>query len=71
MAKLGIGWVSRFAIDMEQRAGTLVEVPITGVSITRMLWLLRPTGNRLGDHQAQFCELVLGQGWLPEGAARV
>ena len=71
MARLGVGWVSRFAIGMEQRAGLLTEVPIAGASITRTLWLLRPTGNRLGEHQAQFCELVMSRNWLPDSVMPV
>lgn len=66
MAGLGVGFVSRFATELERRAGLLVEVPIAGVAITRTLWLLRPTGARQASHQAQFCELLLKGGWLPE-----
>jgi DNA-binding transcriptional LysR family regulator len=65
MAGLGVGFVSRYATDLERQAGLLVEVPITGVAITRTLWLLRPTGAKLAEHQAHFCDLLLGGGWLP------
>jgi DNA-binding transcriptional LysR family regulator len=68
MAGLGVGFVSRYATDLERQAGLLVEVPITGVSIARTLWLLRPTGTRLGEHQTRFCDLLLGDGWLPDRA---
>ncbi|MNS90426.1 LysR substrate binding domain protein [compost metagenome] len=66
MAGLGVGWVSRFAIGMEQRAGHLVELPIRGFRITRTLWLVRPAGGRLAPHLEGFCSLLDEGGWLPQ-----
>jgi DNA-binding transcriptional LysR family regulator len=65
MAGLGVGFVSRFATGMERRAGLLAEVAVPGFRITRTLWLIRPTAERLAPHQARFGEMLTRGGWLP------
>ncbi|MNS67648.1 HTH-type transcriptional activator CmpR [compost metagenome] len=66
MAGLGVGWVSRFAMGMEARAGHLAEVPIRDFRITRTLWLVRPAGGRLAPHLERFSTLLHEGGWLPQ-----
>lgn len=66
MAGLGLGFVSRYAVTAEQRAGLLAEVPIEGVSIRRSLWLVRPPLERLPDHMRDFCALLAQGGWRSE-----
>lgn len=63
MAGLGVGFVSRFAVGSERRAGLIGEIPIRGVRIERSLWLVRP--ERAFVHQERFCELLTGEDWLP------
>lgn len=65
MAGLGVGFVSRFAVDTQRHAGVLREVPLTGVPLRRLLWLLRPVPERAFVHQERFCELLHSRHWRP------
>ncbi|HEY9720851.1 MAG TPA: LysR family transcriptional regulator [Oscillatoriaceae cyanobacterium] len=64
MTGLGVGFVSRYATWLEQRAGWLVEVPVEGLDIRRMLWLVRPQTGRPA-HSERFSEMLLSGDWLP------
>lgn len=65
MAGLGLGFVSRYAIADELRAGSLVEVRIQDFSIGRKLWLIRPAEKKLATHTLRFCEVLESPDWLP------
>lgn len=64
MTGLGVGFVSRYATWLEQRVGWLVEVPIAGLDLRRMLWLVRPRTGRPA-HSERFSEMLLSGEWLP------
>jgi DNA-binding transcriptional LysR family regulator len=66
VAGLGVGFVSRFGITLEQKTGLLAPVPIKDFSISRTLWLVRPVSSRLVAHQETFCQMLTEDGWLPE-----
>jgi DNA-binding transcriptional LysR family regulator len=65
MAGLGLGFVSRYAIAEELRAGTLAEIRIQDFGIGRTLWLIRSSEKKLPAHVQRFCELLLSADWLP------
>ena len=65
MAGLGLGFVSRYAIADELKAGTLVEVRIQDFGIGRTLWLIRPSEDKLPAHSQRFCDVLKRADWLP------
>ncbi len=65
MAGLGLGFVSRYAIADELRAGTLAEIRIRDFRIGRTLWLVRPAEKKLPVHVQRFIQLLMSADWLP------
>jgi len=63
-AGMGLGFVSAYAIANELAQGSLVVVPLQGVTIKRMLWLIRPAKQR-SPMPERFAELFLTGEWLP------
>ncbi|HEY9857286.1 MAG TPA: LysR family transcriptional regulator [Stenomitos sp.] len=65
MAGLGVGFVSRYSIDLERAAGRLVALRIRSLPIERQLWLWHPKDHMLGLYPQRFVEtLLLCSDWL-------
>jgi DNA-binding transcriptional LysR family regulator len=57
-ANLGIGFVSRYAIDRELRDGTLVQIEIEGFRIERDFEMVWPKGHSLPDAAAPLIDIA-------------
>lgn len=66
MAGLGVGFVSRNAIDVELAAGRLSVLRVRDVPIERPLWLIRPQGRKLAIYQQRFVDTLTSGAWAPE-----
>ncbi|MDB5096123.1 MAG: transcriptional regulator, LysR family [Cyanobacteria bacterium RYN_339] len=64
LAGLGLGFASSYAIASELEHGTLVVLPLAGVTITRVIWLVRPAKQR-SPMPERFADLFLRGEWLP------
>jgi DNA-binding transcriptional LysR family regulator len=64
LAGLGLGFASSYAIATELEHGSLVALPLAGVRITRVIWLVRPAKQR-SPMPERFTELFLSGEWLP------
>ncbi len=58
LAGLGIAFLSRAAIQVEERQGTLVVVPVEGLRLTRSFYCLHRRQRRLAPTIRAFLELV-------------
>ncbi len=68
-ARLGIAVVSRLALELELRSGSLVAVDVADLAIRRSLHLVELRGKSRSPAAARFVEL-LGAGAGPKGGAR-
>jgi DNA-binding transcriptional LysR family regulator len=57
-AGVGLAVVSRLAVAAECAAGTLAVLPVSGLSISRPLHLVRRTGRRDGPALQAFCTVL-------------
>jgi DNA-binding transcriptional LysR family regulator len=64
LAGLGLGFASRYAVATELERGSLAILPLAGVSIKRVIWLVRPAKQR-SPMPERFAELFLRREWLP------